>query len=489
MSQGLNLKRYQSFHFHPNPQDLHKPNFIFSSDVLDKAKRLFQIYSHLRTNNSQPSIDLAEHSEIDFVVNVELNTLISRNKSLKPSDLIRDNLIFLAKTNHDEVRPTNLISTLLTYDSKSNISCRDFVSDEVFIVTLSLRLLNFMVDSSGDLTIDFLKDENYGILLLCDFNFIQQIELYISRLFREVWTSSRDFDIDFSPQLADLSEINDEISGTETTLDMSDHDVTPGCCTIDDGDISYQSLHLDEDDAVTLVGKHNGQKSNINFGYLLAKNPLQRVNNKDKRDQDTFIRDIDNLRHNDSTKMQLLDTLGDAPKLGPPMRDPQYEIITTSTVATSPMLSADSLKAPNLPASNRSRSNSAAISSNFPAVKLKPSNSALSASQAPQPLVLPDEDGGTLTRRSSHNITSKQPLKKQTSFTIDLHEYDNLAPGAAYVKGVKGDKKFQFIKVGKVQKFVNLFEERVNEENQSQSTTPRTMSPRPSRPVSPTKMY
>lgn len=445
MSNGLNLRRYQSFHSFPTPHDSHKPNFVFSSDIPEKVIHLSRLY-----NQDPRVLDLAESTTIQFNINVQLNILLNRSTRIRPSSLIKDNLIFLAKSNDQ-----TSINTLLVSDSKLTINPKTFVNDEVFVVTLTLKALNFLVhpDDTPSVTIDFLKDENYGILSLCDDQFIIQIENYIANTFTD------NIQLQYLPHDDVLAR---DIS-TETTLEMSDQDITNEY-SIDD----ILFLHdQDDDDAVTLIGKQIPQKPNLNLSNLLMKNPLLKQDKKD----DSFMDNLTNLRHNDNEEVVKPEVLYNHPILEPEHDHESDHFIDIDDHIQSPRrtLPKESIQSPEL--KSPESHNYIESAPKLPNIKLKPSNSNLPEPLSPPPApVFLQDDKLPISRKLSHNIIPPKPQKK-SSFTIDLHEFENFDPTASYYKG---DKKFKFIKVGKVQKFVNLFEERVKEE--TESNTPKINS-------------
>lgn len=394
-----------------------------------------RVHQLCRTFRQFGGADLALYESILFTVNVELNTLLSRNKNLRPSDLIKDNLVFLAKS-----AEASAVNRILINDDKLAINPKTFINNEVFIVTLTLKVLNFTVAPA--VSIEFLKDENYGILVLCDYNFILRIEQYIVKLFTNI--------IDMNLQ-QDTHEINlsQDISGTETTLEISEHEL---------------SDYSDDD---TLIHER-------------IKQPIP---------EEDFIGDMNNLRHNDGEMnggMRVDVSSQESDRLAIKLDDLNLSPVETKEVTASEpaQILPDSPILPHSPAQSPTQS---------------PTKQPQPPQTLPQPFdqnVFDLEDSkpefAIKLKHSTHNVNHHQPVtedfqlptkklsrtfipppkpKKLSSFSIDLHDFDNLDPDAAYYKGVKGDKKFKFIKVGKVQKFVNLFEEKLHEETDSVSTT------------------
>lgn len=364
----LSLKRYQSFHFVPNPKDMYKPNFVFSSDIPEKVQQL-------RLNHP-----------VAFNINIELNTLMNRNRNLKPSHLVRDNLIFLAKGDKKSVNA--LQGIIFQYPPYFTA----ILDTEVFIVTLTLT-----VDQFIDHTLTFVQDENYHILHSCDSSLLLYINRYIIKSYEDIAESS----------------LND-ISGTETTIEVLEYEIEH-LYDSDEYDRTTESIDLmflKDDDTMTLVGKLIKKSKKIN--------------------DDDFITNLANLRHNDGHELDTLD-------LGVDSDESDFENITAS-------------KPPII-------TNNAP----FPVVKLKPSR---------QQLNPPIEIINPVSRKPSKNLQiPKKPIPSSSFMIAETEDFDYSGPAF-----IKGDKMFKYIKVGKVQKFVNLFEERVNEES-ADNVASRSVSP------------
>lgn len=452
MSVGLSLKRYQSFHFSPSSKDIYKPNFIFSSDIAEVINKLIEVNDQITDSH----YDLTDHLNIEFTINVELNMLVSRNKDLKPSDLIKDNLIFLAKLD-ESVIPLNFLNHLiLPEDSrKININPKKIINNEIFIVTLTLKVLKFLINNLMIQTIEFLKDENFSILLLCDCSLIDNIEEYIKKMFVLETLKSRPCLVDSNSTVVEneLGEINE---ATETTIEVLENDLNVHYDEINDTSIDFMFLKDEktiEDDTETLVGKQS-----IKFPNLFKYNPFS----KEKDNGENFIRNVNNLRHNE---IHGVDELED--------EEQHFEINSENEENEENEIHID-----DIPESPKNYKNA-----NFPAnIKLRPSKTDM------KPI---EESEDVLPRKlsKSFNLPTRNMIKSP-SFTIDQNELDSFDySGPSFIKG---DKKFKYIKVGKVQKFVNLFEERVHEESESRSSSrpvSRSVSRSVSRATSPSRSY
>ncbi|CAH6723247.1 hypothetical protein CLIB1444_13S03620 [[Candida] jaroonii] len=454
MSVGLSLKRYQSFHFSPSSKDIYKPNFIFSSDIPEVINKLIDVNDQI----TDSQFDLTDHLNIEFTINVELNMLMNRNKDLKPSDLIKDNLIFLAKSD-ESVIPLNFLNHLiLPEDRKINIHPKKIINNEIFIVTLTLKVLKLLINNSMIQTIEFLKDENFSILLLCDCSLIDNIEEYIKKIFVLETLKTKPCLIDSNSTVVE-NDLNHEIGeineATETTIEVSENDMNVNYDDLNDTSIDFMFLKNEktiEDDTETLVGKQS-----IKFPNLFKYNPFS----TEQDNSENFIKNVNNLRHN----FHEIDEIDEG--------EEQFEINSDNEENEEHEIHID-----DVPESPKNYKNA-----NFPAnIKLKPSKTEM------KPI---EESEDVLPRKSSKsfNLPSRNMIKSP-SFTIDQNELDSFDySGPSYIKG---DKKFKYIKVGKVQKFVNLFEERVHEESESRSSSrpvSRSVSRSVSRATSPSRSY
>lgn len=125
-----------------------KPNFIFSSNI---SSKIYNLIHAPRKGNQSPYV---------IKINIQLNNLVSRNKSMKLSDL--QDLINIHSNKHYILR----ILKQESWEYKP--------SEEIFIVTVKLILLDCSKEA-----IEFEQNESYTILKQCQF--MDEIESYIKR--------------------------------------------------------------------------------------------------------------------------------------------------------------------------------------------------------------------------------------------------------------------------------------------------------------------
>lgn len=451
--------------------DFDKPNFIFTSDIPKTIINIVSKYLLLAENGGELT-DMTRfyHPMLEFNVNIELNTLLARNRDLKPSDLIKENLITLAKTKD---RCSTNIESLLTAVPKTpglSINPYQFMSNEVFIVNLTLKVLDFIicVNEDTNVIIDFLKDENYGMLLLSDEQLIDQVENYIKATFikglKEQQTldsnvESRKINIADNGYLADITDVpmgiqdvsinngksfvydDDYESSLEELLLLRSNDTrsTANEEGNDDYEIRTESILIENDE--------DNNVFRINTGPSISKTSKQINTIKEEEYEDTFIEDINNLRHNEyfirsDNSQESAKNVSAIPELMTLHSETQHNPKQHTSLLRSPaQLTQQNLESP--------KSSTRRLS----VVSLSPKHKSVS-------------------RRTSAASFS---MINYEDANPDL-EYAFRDKSSTVPKYIKLDKKFKFIKVGKVQKFVNLFEEKLDLASNSTPST-RATSP------------
>jgi len=453
--------------------DLDKPNFIFTSDIPKNIINIASKYLLLGGNTTELT-DMTRfyHPMLEFNINIELNTLLARNRDLRPSDLIKENLITLAKTKD---RCSTSIENLFTTVPKApglTINPYKFMNNEVFIVNLTLKVLDFIIcmNEETNVIIDFLKDENYGMLLLSDEQLIDQVENYIkATLIKELKgqrtldskDESRSINIDHNGYLADI---------TDVPIGVQDVSINNGKSFVydDDYESSFEELLLlksndtrsttneegnDEYEFKTeSILMENDEDNNIfrtKIGLSTSKTNKQINTIKEEEYEDTFIEDMNNLRHNEffirSDNLQESTKNSSAiPDSIPLDTETQYRSRQNTSLLKSPVqLTEQILESP------QSSTRQLSLASMSPKHK-------------------------SVSRRTS---TASFSMINYEDTNSDL-EYAFRNKSSTVPTYIKLDKKFKFIKVGKVQKFVNLFEEKLD---LASNSTPST------RPTSPLK--
>lgn len=431
-------------------KDINKPNFIFSSDIPDKINEAADIFQKFHSK-LKDNIDIVNFDkDFSFTVNVELNVLLRRNRQIRPSDLMKDNLIYLATIN-DQEYANNYASSISAIASRRNVFLQQKIKlNELFIVSIVLKVLSFVILKDGklDISVEFAKDENYGILLLSDEQLIQEIINFASGMLKHHLQNAGKDNINIQAD-AKKDEIQSEFvptfdhKGDKGKNSVSDDDYNSSLEELlilksndsrtSSHDPSYDTEveepinnHINEDNSVFTIKENKSNSSSIS-----------KVPNLSEERNDGFLDNVNNLRHNDTSPLNFhTDEMQEQNKKNRIPKD----------VPRSPSVDIDDI---------------VSDGSHSPVKTVK------------------------------HQLTCSSPSKQMSLLTkssnISLVNYEDYHPELKYAfqskpssvpHYLKEDKKYKFIKVGKVQKYVHLFEEKQFEEDQN---------PRKSRPVSPLK--
>lgn len=425
--------------FNNQRHDYDQPNFIFSSDIPEKVVKIVRKYINLEDKNENVA------GNIEFKINIELNILLARNKSLRTSDLIKDNMVCVAKPTHEESQRLNMTLPC----SKSCLNIFRNISNGLFIINLTLKLLEFLVNESSNLLeIEFLKDESYGIILLSDGHFINQITNYIKILFITELNKVQDNSLVFSEENNEIGNTNDEefssivrdINLDDSTLNVDSSFVDKSFTYEDDYESSLEDLILLKSND-SIRSKDDGIMDNDILVESLSKS------DKDIKKNIGFLKELDNLRHNETSleiSLYKEHTYQGDVLLGHNKENEFYEDKSISID--------DYMMSP-----KRSKQQDDIGVQQIPMTRLLSISSVISHKRS-------------FSGRPSYG-----------SFSMINHE-DNTGLEYAFKSNVsvpsfiKEDKKFKFIKVGKVQKFVSLFEEQLIEPSNS-SAPSRSPSP------------
>lgn len=451
--------------------DLDKPNFIFTSDISKKINNITSKYLLLEDEaTSLTDMTCFYHRMLEFNINIELNTLLARNRDLKPSDLIKENLITVAKTK-DQCSTSIENSLTATKGSVFTMNPYQFMSNEVFIVNLTLKLLDFTIcknEETNDVIIDFLKDENYGMLLLSDEQLIDQIENYIkTTLIKELEDQrtlsakdkSKPINIDNNGYLADITDVpmgvqdvsinngksfvleDDYESSFEDLLILRSNDTrsTANEEGNDEYEIKTESILMEKDE------DNNIFRHNIDLSIPKTSKQINTI--KEEEQEDNFIDDMSNLRHN------------------------EY-FITTDNLQTSSNANVNAM-ADSTPSHTRTESKQNTLLLKSPVQLTEKLLDSPKSSTRHLSVASMSPKHRSMSRRTSTASFSMINYEDPSS-DLDYAFRNKTSTVPTYIKL---DRKFKFIKVGKVQKFVNLFEEKLD---LASNSTPST---RPSSPL------
>ena len=380
-----------------------KPHFLFSSNVEDVVLELVARYNdHRRWNNNWHGPLIEKNDSISISIDLELNSLLLRCPHLKPSDLMKHNLVCSVNSH----RPVNKLVYLGDFPVP--------VSNQMFVLSMRLDIDDFHI-KQDKVFIQFRSTSMYNMLAGSEDRLIDQIENYIIAKFRSnidrgklITKSSRNFNP--APISAGTNDISD------STLDDSGIDHTFS----DSETSSLDELRLTE--STNTVRDEYEQIGKLPSGKFA----------------DEFIQNEDNLRHNEvhvdlsnieEVDCNLEDDHFDEDGSLPQQEHHQFEqLLHLDQGEDSASESGTALKHPQ------------PISFESPSKKVTKKSSSMSVS------MINDDD------------------------LIDLKYAMNDTDVPSYIKE---NKKFKFIKVGKVQKFVNLFEEK--SEHSSRTTSPNRM--------------
>lgn len=516
-------------------RDPHKPNYIFSSDIPSKVKALVRRYRRKLEEHEQGQIhhDRDQVSLVDGAggasgvalhVNVELNTFLLRNrKNIKPSDLAKDNLISIAKTSgrrrgvfgsqidFKSVLLLTLSSSSLSavsLPSSSSASCIN-VKNEIFILTLTLNLLDFVVLQDHTVVMEFVKDESYGIMVLCDYGLLDQLEGYIRWKFSEGLSSdmpnSSEEYIDDLNESTDLSLADISIDEDEYEIEIEPED------KVDESVDTSSTMNSDTNGKSFLYEDEHEFNSSVEELNILQSNDITRSNTQDDEDDelndgenehdegvrsrlkvireestDKFLKEISNLRHNDLPlkgsdlpRKDSYDQIGDEGDEG----DRATLILDSISDVECDLDDEEAMLASPTKAKLDQNSKYNHLSYLQPAFQLRkasPSsynnnaNYKLPPPNPPSlPLPPPNKRNGSFVSPRRGRQQEKVLLNKTLAGSLSMVKDEDEASGLEYAfrdrsptvpSYIRQDKKFKFIKVGKVQKFVNLFEEKKPED-------------------------
>lgn len=282
------LKLYQGIHFQDHERD--RPNFVFSSDIPQKAK-LIAVRCVREDWLGGEEVILNDTS---FVINVELNTLLSRNRDLRPSSFVKESSIFLAKvTQTKKPEPQKRHHPIISIDGNVHRTTFAFDPNEVFIANLTLTITKLKIQRWCPLIIEFDNDANYKLLSSSDQSLVDQLQAYASnRISHELEKRIRGPGPGKSILKRDYDEkyyldSNESCSLTsEDTLNCSQEKSSNRVWFEDDF-----SDYLDSDASFVLDVSPPGEVMR-----LATKNLSRPITEQQTK---SFITDMCNLRHND----------------------------------------------------------------------------------------------------------------------------------------------------------------------------------------------
>lgn len=356
---------------------------------------------HHLINNSKNRIH--DDKPWTITINIQLNNLISRHGSIKLTDL--EDLINIHSNKHYILR--------ILKNEQWNYT----PFEEIFIVMVKLIVLRFSED--GD--IQFEQDDNYFVLKQCQF--LEEISEYMMRVYQSYSQESK-------LQIDKL--INNDYDASDSTLECSDAE--------DNGEFEGKRLEpLKSND--TLIDEFKRR-----FSEISDEEKSFRINLD-------FINNISNLRHNDGDEIEPQDNNQDEVTLEdkhtPQLVHEEYNPFRLDELVEVDFENEDDFELKNSPSSFYPLPTSPLkreFSEDDDIIKISRQLSFQSPTKSRR--------APSLSRMSSISIVDDDRFGLDYAFNSDSNSVPSF---------IKGNKKFKFIKVGKVQKFVNLFEEQQKE--------------------------
>lgn len=392
-----------------------------------------------------------------FEVTFELNCLLLRNNKLIPSELVRKNLIFVARTKNPSKQPCQSVS-LFPEVWQSILAMRS--THETFVVSFQLSLAKFTVDLSNvkDVVVIFKNDQSLEALQACDPQAISHVKQYVRRKLASEIKSIADFSIHITspatilqnlPPLESTSKLEDIYHSRSIDLspnqlvDASLTDIDLSCC------LEKQLIFADDTD-------------------FDASDDELRILPSDDSAKGTVHEDdeLDRLYSSDSLPCMDLASVLDL--------DIQGGIKNNVNGKSLDAISSEQLEAGFDECMETFNSRNTQFDDEIDELIAELESSPIRPPTAPH------------ASSSEHGTLSKQPsllyIDRDEKHGLD-YAYRNKSPEIP--KFIREDKKFKFIKVGKVQKFVNMFEEQKDIKPSSDGVS-RGGSRVGTRPASPT---
>ncbi|KAI5956111.1 hypothetical protein CANMA_004558 [Candida margitis] len=398
-----------------------KPNFIHSSDIPRKVAYL--IHSISKSKHKRISEECSSNRCVEISVNIELNALVRRGSSNLLA-LLQRNMISVVQLGGDSnaLLRQSYLYDIITNQKRTKIHPDALSTKDVFVVSFKLIISNF--DSPESFILE--EDENFHLLQSCD----QRGEL--------------------------VAEIKQYIKETYTLLKNQGKSRPKNDGMHSHSDVSDSTLECSEDDALYLADENEGGIIEPLVSNETLTDEFRRrfseISDEEKglKFKHTFLDNIDNLRHNDDDKQlngdeQQVLFQGNA----------LDEAIRFSPLTPENHIHLDDLVEVSYEESDNEYTN------DFQVHRF--------SSSSPKKEFCDDDEIMKFSRKSSFQSPTKRRAvsRMSSSHSVSMINTDDKyglqfaynSDSAAVPSYIKQNKKFKFIKVGKVQKFVNLFEE------------------------------
>ncbi|CCG22783.1 Cta9 protein [Candida orthopsilosis Co 90-125] len=400
-----------------------KPNFIYSSDIPRKVASL--IHSISKSRQKRISEECGNGCS-EITVNIELNALVSR-RSANLIALLQRNLISVVQKSGDSnvTQRQSYLYNIITSQKQNNLQPDVLRTKDVFVVTFKLIVSEF--DYFGNFILE--EDENFLLLQSCDprGELVNEIKRYI----KETFTILRNQCQNKAKNDGSHSDVSD------STLDCSEDDAMYLADEI--GGAHIEPLVSNE----TLTDEFRRRFSDISD------------EEKGLKFRHTFLENINNLRHNDEDKELNVD--GEQVLF--------HNETLKQPIKFSPLTPEDHIHLDDLIEVSYEETDKE-YTDDFQVHRF--------SSSSPKKEFEDDDEIMKFSRKSSFQSPTKRRAvsRMSSSHSVSMINTDDKyglpfaynSDSAAVPSYIKQNKKFKFIKVGKVQKFVHLFEE----QNQSE---------------------
>lgn len=475
---------------HVTVVDPDKPNVLYSSDIPHKIASCVALSHIYQGGNTSRLVDLASKIS-NFEVIFELNSLWSRSSgsALTPSDLVRQNLVYIAhRRNHNKLK-TRVNPSGLFFEQALGM----LLEHETFVLKLRLPLESLTVDLAtvSNIGVTF-KESLLDQILLDSADVKGRLARYITlKLQAEILNTA-----DITDDITNTSTILQDLPQNESNilikvLDTKSDDGWASVATLDDEmlfqikqiafDDDFEEYHCSDDEARLLQsdesGKFTGDDDDDDEEEKLWAHekavhsvllPAPTLRGSDSfpstssversMSREDFAESAENLRHNDRERIEE-------------ELESDYEITTPDLIRQTSLEHCTPCKsAPVL-------TNKAPFNDAIPELGEEP----FMTFTPDEPYVSPRKQ--RLSRLTKQTSTPDIHVRKTPLFAAISSEdrtdgLDYAFRSSDVPTYIKQDKKFKFIKVGKVQKFVNMFEDQnENETPLSSSHASRCGSP------------
>lgn len=407
----------------------------------------------------QKKVDLGAKIR-SFEITLELNGLLLRNSKLMPSELVRKNLIFVART---KTLPTQQCGSVSQFPEvwRSILSQRN--APEMFVVSFCLSIADFTVNlaNTRDISLSFYEDSNFDALQSCDSHLSHFIEDYVRKTLISELKKLDDFSIHITSPATILQNLPpiETISGLE--------DVYSSCSVVDpdqlvDASLTDIDISSRREKQLIFADDQDFDPSDDELRILPSDDSAKGTAHEDD--------DLDRLFSNDSLPRMKLEAILDL--------DIQEDASTMlEFLSTEP--------ADKFTSKNPTPETLGPGFDDQPQTRRKPDSTGHDNNSENDKIEVPQDFISSPIKPLRPVFGSvdivHNPLPKKPSLSFIDHDEEH---GLEYAfrnrspeipKFIKDDKKFKFIKIGKVQKFVNMFEER-RDTDQSEARPGRTNS-------------